>query len=29
MSTQNPMYMAIYQKYNDLYKSIYTFNEDG
>lgn len=29
LSTQNPMYMAIYQKYNDLYKSIYTFNEDG
>lgn len=29
LSTQNPMYMAIYQKYNDLYNSIYTFNEDG
>ena len=29
LSTQSPMYMAIYQKYNDLYKSIYTFNEDG
>ena len=29
LSTQNHMYMAIYQKYNDLYKSIYTFNEDG
>ena len=29
LSTQNPMYMAIYQKYSDLYKSIYTFNEDG
>lgn len=29
LSTQNPMYMAIYQKYNDIYKSIYTFNEDG
>lgn len=29
LSTQNPMYMAIYQKYNELYKSIYTFNEDG
>lgn len=26
LSTQNPMYMAIYQKYNDLYNSIYTFN---
>ena len=29
LSTQSPMYMAIYQKYNELYKSIYTFNEDG
>lgn len=29
LSTQNYMYMAIYQKYNDLYNSIYTFNEDG
>lgn len=29
LSTQNPMYMTIYQKYNDLYNSIYTFNEDG
>lgn len=29
LSTQRPMYMAIYQKYNELYKSIYTFNEDG
>ncbi len=28
LSTQNPMYMAIYQKYNDLYNSIYTFNDD-
>ena len=29
LSTQNPMYMAIYQKYNDLYNSIYTFNDDN
>lgn len=29
LSTQNPMYMAIYQKYNDLYNSIYTFNGDN
>lgn len=29
LSTQNPMYMAIYQKYNDLYNSIYTFNSDN
>ena len=29
LSTQNYMYMDIYQKYNDLYNSIYTFNEDG
>lgn len=29
LSTQNYMYMAIYQKCNDLYNSIYTFNEDG
>lgn len=29
LSTHSPMYMAIYQKYNELYKSIYTFNEDG
>lgn len=28
LSTQNPMYMAIYQKYSDLYNSIYTFNND-
>lgn len=28
LSTQNPMYMAIYQKYSDLYNSIYTFNDD-
>lgn len=28
LSTQNPMYMAIYQKYNDLYDSIYTFNDN-
>lgn len=29
LSTQNPMYMAIYQKYSDLYNSIYTFNDDN
>lgn len=29
LSTQNPMYMAIYQKYSDLYNSIYTFNSDN
>lgn len=29
LSTQNPMYMAIYQKYSDLYNSIYTFNGDN
>lgn len=29
LSTYNPMYMAIYQKYNDLYNSIYTFNDDN
>lgn len=29
LSTQNPMYMAVYQKYNDLYNSIYTFNGDN
>lgn len=29
LSTQNPMYMAIYQKYNNLYNSIYTFNDDN
>lgn len=29
LSTQNPIYMAIYQKYNDLYNSIYTFNDDN
>lgn len=28
LSTQNPMYMAIYQKYSNLYNSIYTFNND-
>lgn len=28
LSTQNPMYMAIYQKYSDLYNSVYTFNDD-
>ena len=29
LSTQNPMYMAIYQKYSDLYNSIYTFNDNN
>lgn len=29
LSTQNPMYMAVYQKYDDLYNSIYTFNGDN
>lgn len=29
LSTQNPMYMAIYRKYSDLYNSIYTFNGDN
>ena len=29
LSTQNPMYMAIYQKYSDLYNSVYAFNDDG
>lgn len=29
LSTQNPMYMAIYKKYSDLYNSIYTFNDDN
>lgn len=29
LSTQNPMYMAIYQKYSDLYNSIYAFNDDN
>lgn len=28
LSTQNPMYMTIYQKYSDLYNSVYTFNDD-
>ena len=29
LSTQNPMYIAIYQKYSDLYNSIYAFNDDN